>query len=267
MHIKAKNGVFFITLFIMALFYIPSISNANPVPVEGPFLSSTITPLNQTAIYLKSEVISANISTVINEKAEYTLRNIESKEVNLSIALPFDSMGVYTIDYLQLIINGTSSPYTWSTIHFINLNNHEVTYRAIVFNVSFGPFEEILIVANYSREIGYAVDDDFSYIYLTETGLFWNKSIEHAQFNYRLNKTIGRISITGLDNYSQYTDGDFLVVSQEFTNWTPQENIRIHFDVPGVPGFELYLTLITITAVGILLSLIKRDKFKIRMRN
>ena len=228
-----KKWLSLLFLICFSLLLCPPSSNANPVPVE-PICSSHISPLNETSVYLKSEDIRANISNEVIERVEYVLKNGDNLSTNISIALPFNTIDSNLPENLILTVNGTKKDYNWSTFQYTNLMGWNTTCSAIIFNLTFNPLEEKKIVANYSRQF-FLIEGVRMYHYITETGRFWNKSIEYARFNYRLDTTIGEIYISGLDNYSSSTDGQYLVISKEFYNWTPEQNIVIDFDLGYTP--------------------------------
>ena len=266
--IRGKKPLVLMCLFFLILFWFLPISQMNPIPIE-PMHSGQLTPLHETPVYLKSEDISANISNIVKERTEYVLQNRENVSLNLSIALPFSYaifFGYHLPENVSLTINGIVGSYAWSTFNYTNSIGYNCTCFAIVFNLTFAPLEEKIIVANYSRQFwvtsGWRV-----YSYITETAMFWNRSIEHARFSYRIDTRIGTISISGLENYSTYQDGTDLVVNKEFYDWTPTKNIGITFDLDGStrnPLLELFIIIIIwlslLSGVSVILLLMRKGK-------
>ena len=241
-----------ICLFFLILFWFLPISQMNPLPLE-PVHSGQLTPLHETPVYLKSEDISANISEVVRERTVYVLQNSGNVSINLSIALPFSSgyFGYHLPANISLTINGSVGSYVWSTFNYTNSYGYNLTCFAIIFNLTFTPREEKIIVANYSRHFSFTTGWR-AYNYITETAMFWNRSIEHARFNYRLDTRVGTISIHGLDNYSSHQDGTDLVINKEFHDWMPTSNIGISFDLGGPPNYFFKLWDILITSLSLL---------------
>ncbi|NVM52565.1 MAG: hypothetical protein HWN66_02595 [Candidatus Helarchaeota archaeon] len=259
-----KKRIILLFLIFLSLFYITPISNANPIPLE-PIHSGILTPLNETSIYLKSEYISATISDSVVERTEYILKNSEELSVNLSIALPFgiwELFGYNLPDNILLTINGIEKEYNWSIFNYTDETGYNISCSAIVFNLTFGPFEEKIIVATYTRSFSASYGLRF-YLYLTETGQFWNCSIEYARFNYKLDLIKGKISISGLDSYSSSIDGHYLVINKEFYNWTPTQNIVISFDLGSPPSIpDIFVLLIAIDFILIMILLIYKFIYK-----
>lgn len=228
--IRIKKVLILFYLFFLLFFFILPISNANPVTVET-MGSGQLIPQYETRVYLKSEDISANISEIVTERTEYVLKNSENSISNLSIALP---LGIKHFDYnlpenVTLTIDGIVGEYIWGTFNYTSTSGYNYTCFAIIFNLTFTPFEEKIIVANYSRHFSF-MEGLRSYHYITETGRFWNRSIEYARFNYRLSLHMGMISIGGLETFSSHFERNELVISKEFFDWLPTTNIGIIFD-------------------------------------
>ncbi len=191
---------------------------------------------------MKSEAIYASISNTVVERAEYLCKNSENSSLNLTISLPFDGFTLPT--NISLSINGVAETYNWSTLNYTTPSGYNIIRPTIIFNITFGPYEEKTIIANYSRF--FIIDVDlFSYGYLTDTSHFWNHCIEYASFNFIIDISIGMISVFGLDGYSSSLHGRQLHISKEFYNWTPETNIAINFDtrIPPIPGFSLFSVL------------------------
>ncbi len=236
---KIKITKILLLFFILTFFLIIPISKANPVPVE-PICSGQLSPLNETPLYLKSEEIYANISDDVVERAEYILQNSGNSAVNISIALPFS---LWSGDLFQnlpekisLLINGNEKDYQWIIFNYTNIRGYNTSCLAIVFNFTVGPFEEKIIVVNYSWHFS-ATNGLRIYHYTTETARFWNRSVGYAHFNYRLDMSIGKISLSGLENYSTHIESNYLIIDKEFYNWTPTQNIVISFDLGYIPPF------------------------------
>jgi hypothetical protein len=249
---KIYKIIILLYIFSLLLFFTLPIANANPVMIET-MGSGQLAPQYETRVYLKSEDIRANISDIVTERCEYILQNSENMNNNLSIALP---LGIKHFDYnlpdnITLTINGTVCAYIWGSFNFTNMEGYNWTCYAIIFNLTFAPFEEKIIVANYSRH--FSVSEGIrAYHYITETGRFWNRSIETARFNYRLALNMGKISIAGLEGYSTHFERNKLVISKEFHDWVPTTNIGITFDLRG-PDSNLSALLLFISWILILL--------------
>jgi hypothetical protein len=255
---RCKKTLVFLSFFLLLLSWFLPISMMNPVPLN-PVHSGQLVPLSETPVYLKSEVISANISDIVRERTEYVLQNSENMSINLSIALPFSSGDIYGYQLpanVTLTINGSLGAYIWSTFNYTDSHGYNRTCYAIVFNLTFVAFEEKIIVANYSR-VFWASTGLRVYNYITETAGFWNRSIEQAQFNYRLDSWIGSISISGLEGYSSHRERTDLIINKEFYDWSPTENIRITFDLGGSPNnpFSWFIIVILLYALIVITTL------------
>lgn len=191
------------------------------------------------------------------EHAEYLLKNLDNSSINMTIALPFGEYSPNLPEDLTLKVNGTLTAYSWIIDPYLNISGNRIYCDAIIFNVSFIPFEEKLIIINYSRTL-LINKVGASYTYITETACYWNGTIEYARFDYTLDKRLGEIYIFGLDSYSSYSDGDYLVVSKEFVNWTPADDILISFDPGGVPGFAFEFVIYTLITFTLILGYVKR---------
>ena len=240
-----KEAVFVLLFIFLEGNMIISSVYTNPVALD-PFYTGQITPLSESSVYFKAEEVSVNISERVDVLAIYILKNSENRFTNLSVALPFAVQGIF--DYslpenVSLGVNATPKDYIWTAISFNSTSGLNNTHSAIAFNLSFSPFEEKVVIANYSRHYTDGETDVRRvYTYMTETGRFWNRSIEHAVFNLRIDLTCAIIpQINGLEDYSCIIDlnSHDWVITKEFFNWSPTENIAVIIDLTSlrIPEF------------------------------
>jgi hypothetical protein len=222
-----KNGITLL-LFIAIIIISYSVS-ADVVEVE---LTTTgqIVPKEESPIYMQSQNITAYLNEKVHEITEYTLKNPTNSTINTTSLLPFSVDRAYVIEVpkprnLILTINGIETDYDWTIFEWENQE-----FDAIIFYLSFEPFEQIIVIAEYDRY--WSKSNAWEYEYLTLTGTLWNHPIEYAKFEYFIPDDVSSYRIKGMDNYQVGRGENNTHIIKEFYNWIPNENIKIEISNP-----------------------------------
>ena len=122
---------------------------------------------------------------------------------------------------LTLTVNDFQVSFQWTTFSW---NNQDL--NAIIFNVSFEAYEELSVVAKYNRTFK-SRERDWSFEYLTMTGIIWNHPIEYARFEFNVSNEFEGYIVSGMQNYTTSIGKNNTTLAKEYYDWIPNYNIRI----------------------------------------
>jgi hypothetical protein len=240
----SKFFLIFVLSFTLSLNHF-SITRGNPIPLDDNWGSSPVSTNYDSSIIFKEEIIRTTFnSSKVNFSAYYTFKNMNTTNSSLEILLPFytyygDTTGP---ENLLLIMEGIKINYFWENISNIwEYGNYN--YKAIVFNLSFMPYEEKVVNVQYCRN--YMIYDSienseihYSYYYLVGTARNWNHSIESAYFEFLIPKQncdgfewAPYIDLIGGNVISKVEENNFYYnASLRLENWTlPTRETEVHW--------------------------------------
>lgn len=218
-----KKSVLLLGIFIficLGLIFHSSDVNANPIPIVVQGGNPIID--NETSVFLKEELVNISMGDV---KAFYTFKNQKNESVNQLIFLPFNSNdGGLEYSYLRVMYN---NQYILFNHTFLNESEYE-HYPAISFDLELGPFEEKEIIVEYPSDFNQRntnVYTTYSYNYLANTGTHWNHTIEYAEFNFIISKSI--CDTLNFPDYDVTENDDNIIATRKYHDWRPWGDIHI----------------------------------------
>ena len=206
---------------------------ANPAPYMEWDQTGTPKPYSETPLILRSEDLLFIIDNTVTASGNFTIYNPTNETVNQSVAFPFrksnylyaEHYGWFNDPILDLSVNGTNLSYSFTTYHL---------YRAVLFNITVLPFEEITLYIKYKT---YWEKEDYwgSFFYVTTTGKEWNQTIKHAYFKFIISNETLKDHLTGVDE--DYDNGNHTIATIERFDWEPEDNIQLRWRTPGYYEF------------------------------
>lgn len=212
------------------------VASANPIPIERIYEgraggSPLPQELNEHVYFAEERVIADIGKTTARVDARYTFRNTLDENVTVKITLPFPnepwdimlklfgrqigwSWGYFEYRYMEERFDGEPMAESMPCINF------EIT---IAMNGSATvDLEYSSKVSVYDFEINWEVYRWFSY--LVGSAESWNRSIDHAYFEFRMPKGLYD-SDEGSNSKWDISErkGEY-VFMQEYRNWTPEED-------------------------------------------
>lgn len=213
-----KNIFIFLCIFIVLFLSFNVV--ANPLPVSK--YSGSLIPGGASVNFISEEV-----TYVVNKKNEaeitalYVLKNPINESCEQSIYLPFR---IELPDEIKIFIDNKEIK---NFERIGRVDNQDSNYSYILFSINFNELEEKEIIVKYSERNIRTGDWGYKYTYnlryIAETGGYWNNSL-NATFTFKIKKDY---YTSGIEGYNITEEGDYIVATKTFTNWIPDENIKI----------------------------------------
>jgi hypothetical protein len=213
----------------------------NPIPIspkENPYESDWgVCPLPMQVedyVYLKEEDIVFHIhndggALVL---AKYTFENPSNVSRDLNISFPFKG----NPSNVKVEINGEEIRTRKKDMHYeffmTDHTDEPVPDSKILghyFQMSIGPFEEKVVNLSYisdTKRIEISEGMSYHFHYIIGTGLSWNRPIENARFEFRINKTIysSHYQYVYMLDYRVSDEPTIKVLEVEYNDWVPKNN-------------------------------------------
>ena len=232
-----------LTAFIMTVFVLILVQSGNaagnPMPSHYPTEGNPVPSNNDTDVYLAEEYLVFTFSSkTVDIQAEYMICNGGPDQTEITIFLPFNS----TVSEIALRVDGVDHDFSMTTMELEENWWYSRDYDGLLFNLSFDPFGSHSIGIDYQREIKVYdtyPDDEIYYQfgYIVWTTRYWNHSIDHARFEYRIPKSLYEDHDTWR-NQSVESVGNYIVVTEEYYDWTPSYYGEVGIEWWGYPVEE-----------------------------
>ena len=286
---KSRKIFPILILVILILFSIPfpiymtkGNLNAYYQPIDDgciiPCNPSTAEPLElgNNSVYLKDikyQVVFDYPKALIS--ANYTLESENITEQQIGVLFPFGIDKDVTIS--TLTVEGENIEYIWHSETNISLQNRNLTIIPVQLNVSFDPFEEIVIDIKYSFKYELLEHDMgrlwYGSIYSLDTSRFWNHTIDSVLFEAWVPKKYEEVApfvFSPLSNANSKEENTFNVYWVEEETWFPSGNLFMEYVVDQAHGSIFlypilalgFLFLFTITGLGLFIFYKKVNNLK-----
>lgn len=237
------SGLLLLTMFC-------DLVSANPMAIDHENDMSPI-PYSESSVYLRSERVVVHIDYLAHINASYTFHNDGDDNVSISIYLPFRSRP----EDIKLSVENESLDFSLSEYRLREqgadqryLRNlmaklHDDTIHGILFNLSLGGQEDRTVVVSYNRTYGIYdpgpisfwhsyegekwIHYDFQYIIFT--GMYWNHTIERAEFEIRIPVgMVDKINYFHDEGMWSEREGEYHVCRSAYGNWTIDQDRWFH---------------------------------------
>lgn len=266
-----KKQILFIVIIVFLIFSnLNFLVSANPLP-EPPEKKKGFSPMvgeYNGSINFFSEEVTYTIYDKENVEvtAYYVFKNLKNETLEQNIMLPF----VDIPKDLEIRKNGKKISYQENN-YYLSLNGSHFN-KVASFNLTFQGYETIIVSARYTLSDTISTEKESDYVryscsYLSETGRFWNDSID-ATFTFKIKKDLYYTS--DLEDYNVTKNENYVVVTKTYTNWVPDENVEISWKGPNDEttteellvccGATIAVIVVIIVVIFLVVRKIKGDK-------
>jgi hypothetical protein len=262
--IRVTTAVFCIILCVIPQLLSFNVSS-NPIAIESYDMSPVPANSNETGIRFVSEYVEYIIDSVgeVHVEATYSFENTKTTNQKITIWLPFYNDAPYDLEihdkYAKINFNIKQQ-----------VDNSSIPYSFCAeFNISFYPSQIQNVTATYSDSIEHksgVFSDEYQCSYLSESGKYWNNSLDNATFRFKINKDI---HTSGLNGYIITQEQDYIVATLTLHDWIPDRNISIRWNNTTISQY-LCISVIIIGIICLLLLvfyLIKSKPDPARIQN
>ncbi|HHD16743.1 MAG: hypothetical protein DRN37_00785 [Thermoplasmata archaeon] len=197
---------------------------ASPSPAEGP------STMGNLSVYLSEETIRATLGlSSADVEAGYLFRNTAGEDVSVGIILPFWD----DFSEVEIEAGGNEIHYSRTTFMYTSQehNSGDVEFlEGVSFTIVVPGMSRVAVNVSYTGKVN-VYDTDLNneilywFSYLVGSAVYWNHSIDHAYFEYRLpGKYYSRMGDIGSD-WEVEKKGSMMVFTIEHRNWTPTKDL------------------------------------------
>lgn len=222
--------------------------------------------LENNSVYLKDIKYKVEFNyprTLVS--VNYTLKSENTTEQLIGVLFPFGIDNDVTVSALK--VKGGNVEYKWHREVNISLQDRNLSILPVQINVSFDPFEELVIDIKYSFKYELLEHDMgrlwYGSIYSLDTSRFWNHTIDSVLFEAWVPKKYAEVApfvFSPLSNANSKEENTYNVYWVEEETWFPSGNLFMVYTVDQrhvsiflypilMLGFLFLFTIVTLSLI------------------